>query len=72
MNETKEVVMQTMKIIGQLNSKLRLSNNILGIVMKFHGGIGDAMTKKDLAGLIKLLEKREFLRMRGVTKKMKE
>jgi|GEM_PF-3745735 len=61
MNTTKMSVMKAMKIIGKLQAKLWLSHNILGIIMEFHGGVGDAITENDLAELITLWEKRDFL-----------
>lgn len=48
MDETKRVVMEAMAMVGRLKPKLWLSKNVLSVIMDFHGGVGDAITEKDL------------------------
>jgi len=56
-----DVVMKLMVMSNQIRSNQILSGNILGIVMDFHGGLGDELNPESLRELEILLDKRQFL-----------
>ena len=61
MAKSMDMVMKLMVMSNQIRSNQILSGNILGIVMDFHGGLGDELNPKDLRELEILLDKRQFL-----------